>query len=47
MGFHIFFSNMYNGIKGTLSKVAYDTKLWGVVDMQEGRDAIQKDFDRF
>lgn len=26
---------------------AYDTNLWGVVDMQEGRDAIQKDFDRF
>lgn len=41
-GFHIFFSNMYNGIEGILGRFADDTKLWGVVDMQEGRHAIQR-----
>ncbi|GAB0205205.1 hypothetical protein GRJ2_002986100 [Grus japonensis] len=37
---------MDNGIECTLSKFANDAKLCGVVDMLEGRDAIQRDFDR-
>ncbi|GAB0181277.1 cAMP-dependent protein kinase inhibitor alpha [Grus japonensis] len=37
---------MNSGIKCTLSKFANDTKLCGVVDMLEGRDAIQRDLHR-
>ncbi|GAB0188404.1 cAMP-dependent protein kinase inhibitor alpha [Grus japonensis] len=37
---------MDSGIECTFSKLPNDTKLCGVVDMLEGRDAIRRDLDR-
>ncbi|GAB0177809.1 mitochondrial enolase superfamily member 1 [Grus japonensis] len=44
--FSIFVGDVENGMERTLSKFANNTKLCGVVDMLEGRDAIQRDLDR-
>uniref|UniRef100_A0A8B9ISR9 Reverse transcriptase domain-containing protein n=1 Tax=Amazona collaria TaxID=241587 RepID=A0A8B9ISR9_9PSIT len=43
--FNVFVCNMNSGIECALSKFADDTKLCGLVDMLEGRNAIQRDLD--
>ncbi|GAB0189766.1 hypothetical protein GRJ2_001441900 [Grus japonensis] len=44
--FNIFVSDMASGIECTLSKFADDTKLCGVVNALEGRDAVQRGLGR-
>jgi len=44
--FDIFVGDMDSGIEYTPSKFADDTKMCGVIETLEGRDAIQRDLDR-
>ncbi|PKU34210.1 rna-directed dna polymerase from mobile element jockey-like [Limosa lapponica baueri] len=44
--FNIFVGDMDSGIECTLSKFSDNTKMCGVVDTLESRDAIQRDLDR-
>jgi len=46
MTFNIFVGDMDSGTECTFSRFVNDIKLCGVVDMLEGRDAIQRDVDR-
>lgn len=44
---NIFINDLDSGTECTLNKFENDTKLSGTVNMEEGKDAIQMDMDKF
>jgi len=44
--FNNFVGDTDSGIECTFSKIASDTKLCGVINTSEGRDAVQRDLDK-